>query len=111
MKPFMETFVRSQRAQGIKWYERSNNSSKGNESAAEQLEEADEEIDDKAIEDNDFVSYQGNFGNAFAFSRQKRRGLVIREPSNRPWKQSSRSVVSDKGKEIMGPSKGLEDDS
>ncbi|PPD98802.1 hypothetical protein GOBAR_DD04163 [Gossypium barbadense] len=111
MKSFMENFIRSQREQGIKWPEWSSNSSKGNEGAAKQLEEADEEIDDEAIEDNGFASYQGNLENAFVFARQQRGGLVIHEPSNQPWMQSSRSVVSDKGKGIMGPSEGLEDDS
>ncbi|KAH1039004.1 hypothetical protein J1N35_040747 [Gossypium stocksii] len=89
MMPFMETVMRSQRAQGIKWTELSN-SSKGNEGAAEQLDEADEGIDYEALEDKDFVSYQGNFENAFRFARQQRGQLFNSEPSNQHWMQSSR---------------------
>ncbi|KAK5833667.1 hypothetical protein PVK06_017520 [Gossypium arboreum] len=42
-----------------------NDSSEGNEGVKEQQEEADEEIDDEAIEDDNFVSYR-KFENAFA---------------------------------------------
>ncbi|KAH1114086.1 hypothetical protein J1N35_007464 [Gossypium stocksii] len=63
------------------------------------------------MEDDNFVSYQGNFENAFASARQQRRGLITCEPSNQAWIQSSRSIVSEKGKAIVGPSEGLEEDS
>ncbi|PPE02075.1 hypothetical protein GOBAR_DD00889 [Gossypium barbadense] len=111
MKSFMESFIRSQGAQGMEWPEWLRDSSKGNEGAIEQQEEDDKEIDYKAIEDDDFASYQGNFDNAFAYARQQREGLITREPSKQPWIQSSRSVVSEKGKEIVAPSEGVEEDS
>ncbi|KAK5843019.1 hypothetical protein PVK06_005446 [Gossypium arboreum] len=85
----MESFVRSQGVQGMEWPKWLSDLFEGNEGTIEQQEDEDKEIDYEAAEDDNFTSYQGNFENAFASARQQKGGLIIREPSNQPWIQSS----------------------